>query len=120
MMIVGNITNNKILAVDARIADTFFNRLKGLLGSKNLDQGQGLIIRPCNSIHTIGMKYDIDVIFIDERDYVVKISKAIRAGRFAVCQKSAYVLELPAGTISRTGTKVGDKISISDNPNSKI
>lgn len=120
MMIVENVTNNNILACDAQIADTFFKRFKGLLGTKKLEHGKGLVIRPCNSIHTVGMKYDIDVLFIDKDDYVVKISAKMPACRIAVCQKSDCVIELPAGTVSSTGTKLGDRISIADNTNYKI
>ena len=111
-MIIENIKNNEILASDARIAASFMDRLKGLLGTKKLDQGQGLIIRPCNSIHTIGMKYSIDIIFLDKQNKVVKIVMDMHSGRVSICNSASYVVELPSGVASSTNTTVGDLISI--------
>ena len=111
-MIISNVTQNSIIASDAALADNFISRLKGLLGTDKLDTGKALIIFPCNSIHTFGMKYPIDVVFLDNHDKVVKINEAMPVNRFALCSKSNYVIELPAGTIEATGTVVGDKISL--------
>ena len=111
-MIITNVTQNTIIASDAVLAKTFFVRLKGLLGTKKLDTGKGLVIRPCCSIHTVGMNYDIDVVFVGSDDNVLKVVGNMPANRFALCRKSSYVIELPAGTIEATGTTVGDKISL--------
>lgn len=111
-MIITNVTQNTIIASDAVLAKTFFVRLKGLLGTKKLDTGKGLVIRPCCSIHTVGMNYDIDVVFVGSDDNVLKVVSNMPANRFALCRKSSYVIELPAGTIEATGTTVGDKISL--------
>lgn len=116
-MIIKNITQNTIIAYKGILANTFFTRLKGLLGTKNLDEGTGLIIRPCNSIHTVGMKYAIDVVFLDKQDRIVKVINAMPAGKFSLCSGSSYVIELPAGTIEATGTVVGDKISLTVDSN---
>lgn len=112
-MIIKNITHNKLLASDAHMADTFFARLKGLLGTRLLLEGSGLIICPCSSIHTFGMKYAIDVLFVNQLDRVVKIESALTVGKFSVCGSSSYVIELPAGIIASTATTVGDIIVIS-------
>ena len=111
-MIIKNMSQNTIIASKGSLADTFFSRLKGLLCTKKLDQGKGLIIRPCNSIHTVGMKYAIDVVFLDSQDKIIKIINYMPAGMFSLCIGSSYVVELPAGTIEATGTVVGDKISL--------
>lgn len=111
-MIIENVTQKKIIATDSALANTFFIRLKGLLGTKKLDNGKALVISPCSSIHTVGMNYDIDVIFIGSDDSVLKVVSKMPANRFALCLKSCYVVELPAGTIEATGTTVGDKISL--------
>lgn len=116
-MIIENMSHNKILATKAQIANTFFTRLKGLLGTKKLDKGKALVIRPCNSIHTIGMNYDIDVLFVDSSDNVIKVINKMPASRFSLCPKSFYVIELPAGTIEATGTVAGDKISLTGDSN---
>lgn len=111
-MIIENVTQKKIIATDATLANTFFARLKGLLGTKNLGTGKALLIRPCNSIHTIGMNYAIDVLFLDKHDSIVKTIKEMPAGKFSLCSSSCYVIELPPGTIEATGTVVGDMVSL--------
>ena len=111
-MIIKNINKNTSVASNVCLADTFLTRLKGLLATKQLETGKGLVIRPCSSIHTVGMNYDIDVIFIGSDDNVLKVVSNMPANRFALCRKSSYVVELPAGTIEATGTTVGDKISL--------
>ena len=111
-MIINNHTQNTIIASDAGFANTFLTRLKGLLGTKKLDNGKGLVIRPCNSIHTFGMKYAIDVLFLDKHDSIVKTIKEMPAGKFSLCSSSCYVIELPPGTIEATGTVVGDMVSL--------
>lgn len=112
MMIIKNITQNKIIATDAKVANDFFTRLKGLLGTRLLESGKGLIIRPCNSIHTVGMKYAIDVLFMDKYDQVLKIAMFMPAGKFSICRNSSYVVELPAGVIATTGTSLGDRLAL--------
>jgi len=111
-MIIKNITHNKLLASDAHMANTFFARLKGLLGTRQLIEGSGLLISPCSSIHTIGMKYAIDVLFVNQLGHVVKIESGLNAGKFSVCNSSRYVVELPAGVIAATSTTLGDIIAI--------
>lgn len=113
-MIIVNSKHNIIIANDAQVANTFFTRLKGLLGTSHLGIGKGLIIRPCNSIHTVAMKYPIDVLFMDEHDKVLKIANDMTSGKFSLCRNSSYVVELPAGVAVATGTAVGDKLSITE------
>ena len=114
-MIIKNISQNKIILNNTHLAETFFARLKGLLGTRQLEAGKGLIIRPCNSIHTVGMNYAIDVLFINKQDCIVKIESNLAAGKFSVCRDSSYVVELPSGVVAATGTAVGDKLAILDN-----
>ena len=111
-MTIKNMTQNNILALNVVLADTFLTRLKGLLATKQLETGKGLVIRPCSSIHTVGMNYDIDVVFVGSDDNVLKVVSNMPANRFALCRKSSYIIELPAGTIEATVTTVGDKISL--------
>ena len=115
-MIIKNHTRNTLIASSAGLAVNFMTRLIGLLGTKKLDKGKALVIRPCSSIHTIGMKYAIDVVFLDKQNKIVKIINDMPAGKFSLCSGSSYVIELPAGTIEATGTVVGDKISLTDDP----
>jgi uncharacterized membrane protein (UPF0127 family) len=111
-MEIVNVTTGRTLASDARVADDFFARLKGLLGTRSLADGEGLVIRPCDSIHTFGMKYPIDVVFAADGGRILKMIVCLGPGRMAVCRGSRYVVELPAGTLVRTGTMAGDQLRL--------
>lgn len=80
-------------------ASTFWQRFKGLLGKKNWPRNQALLIRPCNSVHTVGMRFPISVIFL-ARDYrVLKVVPCLKPWQFAYCRKAYCVLELAAGVL---------------------
>ena len=112
-MKVVNLTNGAELVNNLSTADTFFKRLKGLMFSKNLPAGHGLLIQPCQSIHTFFMNYCIDVLYISKDLEVVGIDETFRPAKVGKFQKRAFaVLELPAGTICQTETKIGNYLSI--------
>ena len=96
------------LAANCIVAADFWRRLKGLLGTKELPEGQALIIMPCNSVHTFGMNYPIDVVFLDGKNRVLKTVSTLRPGKMSACSGSSYVVELPSGTLERTGTRIDD------------
>jgi uncharacterized protein len=105
-----NCTNDALLAAHVRVAETLADRMKGLLGTSWLPGGHGLLLVPCNSIHTFGMQYNIDVIFLDA-DYVVKkIVGDLPPMLTARCPGGEMVLELPAGTVEATCTRVGQQL----------
>lgn len=106
-----NRTRGRLIADNAKVANNFFLRLKGLLGTDSLPAGTGLFIGPCPQIHMFGMKYPIDVIFIDKAGVVVGLVERIKPGQMSKSfKKSIGCIELPAGTISDTGTAIGDVI----------
>jgi len=108
-----NTTRNTVLANEVAIADTALGRMKGLLGRKSLQAGRALVINPCNSIHTLFMRFSIDVLFLDKDSRVVKSVSFIKPFRFSPIYFSAcMVIEFPAGTIQATRTQEGDIISI--------
>jgi uncharacterized membrane protein (UPF0127 family) len=108
-----NLTRNKELAYNVTEACSLFERMRGLLGRQKLEQGESLWIRPCNSIHSIGMKFPIDVIFLDSENTVVAIRNQMPAYRITgVYFRASSVLELPAGILRETNTQVGDRIDI--------
>jgi uncharacterized membrane protein (UPF0127 family) len=74
----------EILGVRAKVARTFFQRAKGLIGTRYLERGEGLLILRCNSIHTFFMSFPIDAVFLDRNDKVVKIVRNIRPWRLFV------------------------------------
>jgi uncharacterized membrane protein (UPF0127 family) len=110
-MLVRNETRNSVLAESADVADTSAKRQKGLLGRDGLSSGQGLWIVPCEAVHTCGMRFPIDVLYLDRKRRVRKLRQAMRPWRLSMCLLAHSVLELPAGVIQQTGTRPGDQLS---------
>ena len=100
----------RLLAASVHLADTFWPRLKGLLGTAALPEGEGLWLCPCNCVHTCGMRYAIDVLFVDSDGRILKLVQALAPWRSACCWRAAAVLELPAGTGLRQDLKVGQQL----------
>ncbi len=112
---INNLSKGNMLLDNVRIANSFFSRLKGLLEVERLEVGQGLIITPCNSIHTFGMKFPIDVAFVDKNHVVIHIMANIPSGKISPIVKGAkYVIEARAGEYNAKNLEVGDKIEIGD------
>ena len=110
---VGNLTRGVVLAGRADLADSFLTRARGLLGRSALAPGEGLVIRPCQVVHTVGMTFPIDVIHLDADSRVLRVVADLRPWRFGpLVRGSRVVVELPAGTTSATGTEQGDAIQL--------
>ncbi len=106
-----NSTRNRELAGSLAVADKLLLRMKGLLGRESLDHGEGLWIKPCMGIHTFGMRFSIDVIFLNRENAVIAVKKGVAPNRLtAVHARATSVLELPAGVIAATATSPGDHI----------
>jgi uncharacterized membrane protein (UPF0127 family) len=106
-----NQTRQAVLAEKALVADTAWRRVVGLLCHKQLEPGAGLLIKPCNSIHSIGMKFIFDAIFIDQDGSVVHLIENMKPWRASkMVWKSHQVLELPAGKIAESHTQMADQI----------
>jgi len=85
----------------------------GLLGKNRLDEGEGLWISPCSSIHSIGMRFVFDALFLGSDGKILRLYEGFRMNRVSgVVRNACGVLELPAGTIRRTGSAVGDEIRL--------
>lgn len=110
-----NQTRGVFLATELALADTHWTRLCGLLGASPGDfrNGCGLWIVPCKGVHTLAMRFPIDVLYLDRARTVVHVERGLQPWRFApVRLQAASVLELPSEKVSETGTAVGDKIEI--------
>ena len=107
-----NITRGVILAESADLADTSEKRRTGLLKHTGLEPGQGLWIIPCESVHSFFMKFTIDVLYLDREKKVRGMRPNMKPWRLSACLPAHSVLELPAGTIGRTGTKKGDQLTL--------
>ncbi|MFC1594069.1 DUF192 domain-containing protein [Candidatus Omnitrophota bacterium] len=108
-----NSTRDTLLADNVSNARTLLSRIKGLLGRDSLGESEALIIHACNSIHTFFMRFPIDVLFLDKSERIVGLvenSVPFRLSR--IYFKATHVVELPAFTISRTNTELGDQIEI--------
>jgi uncharacterized membrane protein (UPF0127 family) len=96
-----------------RLADTFFTRLVGLLRDRHLEYGDGLWLVPCNSIHSLGMKFSFDAIFLDRNLQVVHLMSEMKPWRISRMILSAKsVLEVPAGLIHQSATQLGDQFEM--------
>lgn len=110
-----NRTRQTPVATELAIANTHWTRLRGLLGLDEGDfrNGSGLWITPCKGIHTLGMGFAIDVLFLDASFKVVDIQREVRPWRFSpIRSKATSVLELPCHTAAQTKTEIGDTIEI--------
>jgi hypothetical protein len=112
---VYNKTRETFVATETTIADDYVRRLVGLLGKTKgwAKLGRGLWIVPSRGVHTIGMLFPIDIIFLNKNKEVVHVEEHVRPFRISkVSLKASSVLELPAHTIYLSGTKVGDRLEI--------
>lgn len=110
-----NRTRKAYLATELSLADTHWSRLRGLMGASEQDfgNGRGLWIVPCRGVHTLAMRFPIDVLYLSKAGTVVHIEQKLQPWRFApIRMQAATVLELPSGKAVETATAVGDKIEI--------
>ena len=115
MVYVYNKTRETFLATEASVADTYLRRLIGLLGKTRrwARFGCGLWIVPSRGVHTIGMLFPIDLIFLNKAKEVIYVEEYVRPFRVSSLPlKATSVLELPVHTVNRTGTRVGDVLEI--------
>ncbi|SJZ44444.1 DUF192 domain-containing protein [Selenihalanaerobacter shriftii] len=112
-MILINETKGIVIASRIQKADTFSQRLIGLLGKDNLEADEGLLITPCQIIHTFFMKFAIDVIFLNEDNIVVKVISSLPPNRISSFVSSANkVIEFKFTKNLDERVEVGDKIII--------
>jgi uncharacterized protein len=110
---VYNKTRETFLSFRVKVADSIFGRLVGLLGRRSLQPDSGVWIVPANAVHTIGMLFSFDLVLIDKDFRVVGLRELVRPFRITWPERRAEsVLELPAHTIFRSRTKIGDQLLI--------
>ena len=106
-----NRTRNVVLVERGTIAANLWTRLRGLLGHPPLESGEGLLLKGEQAIHTIGMSFAIDVLFLDRAGRVIHLIQAMPPLRASpIIWQSRDVLELPTGKIAETGTALGDQV----------
>jgi uncharacterized protein len=110
---VYNETKKTFLAFRVRVADSILGRLVGLLGKKKLKADEGVWIVPANAIHTVGMLFSFDAVMIDKDFRVVNVTEMVKPFRFILPKRRAEsVIEVPAHTIFRSRTEIGDQLLI--------
>jgi len=110
-----NVTQQRTLASVLMVADSFSRSLIGLMGRPGLQAGHGLWIVPCQSVHTLWMRFPIDVVFLDEHRKVIHLVENLKPFRISRhLSKASSVIELPVSAIRTTGTQTGDEIRIAE------
>ncbi len=102
----------ELIAERIEVANGFFTRFKGLLGRKGLQEGEGLLLSPCSSIHCFGMQFPIDTVFLDKKYKVVDVCANLNPGSMASHHQARYVLELKAGEAERNKIEIGEQLSV--------
>jgi hypothetical protein len=113
---ISNLTRNTVLATCMEVADSAAMRNKGLLGREGLALGEGMWICPCQAVHTFGMQFPIDLVYLDRERRIRKLVSAVPPWRLSGCLWAHSVLELPSGTIRATLTQPGDTLEFLDVP----
>lgn len=104
------------MAIRIERADTFVKRLRGLMFLKQFpDDFDALVLSPCNAVHTMFMRYSIDIIFLDKHMNVLFICHQLKPVRFSPVIKNAkYVIELPAGVLAKYGLRTGEGLMLNE------
>jgi uncharacterized protein len=108
-----NLTRQTWLATTVRTAGGFLTRLVGLLGRRRLGGEEALWLVPCRAVHTLGMRFPIDLVFLDSDGQVVATIESLRPWRLSgIYPRARSVLELREGTIRKSGTRRGDHLDV--------
>jgi uncharacterized membrane protein (UPF0127 family)/CheY-like chemotaxis protein len=93
------------------VADRAHHRMRGLLGRRRLQPGEGMVLRPAWNVHTAFMRFPIDVIFLDADQVVIRIAAALPPWRTVSCRGAREVVEVAAGECARRGLETGDRVA---------
>ena len=107
-----NVTRKTLLASRVEVAGTGAKRTKGLLGRKWMASGEALWIVPCEAVHTIGMKFSLDLVYLDREKRVRKVRRNVPPWRLSGCLTAHSVLELAGGTVDESMAQPGDTIEL--------
>ncbi len=107
-----NESNGNVVADEVRVADDIWSRFWGLMGRRSLPEGHALLLEPCSSIHTLFMRFAIDVIFLDRENRVVKVYPNVKPFRAVVGHRARKALEVAAGSAARAQVEEGNQLAI--------
>jgi hypothetical protein len=118
-VIVTNVARGTVVGETIEVAASATQKVKGLLGRECLEDGQGLLFKGAGSLHTLFMRFPIDVIYTDKHGKVVKLARAVRPFKLVAAPlRCHYALELPAGANLASKTQVGDHLRFEEEPES--
>ena len=103
-------TNDRQIIQKVSKTSNFLERMRGLLGSPPLKENEGLLIVPCSSVHTFGMRYAIDLVFLDKQLTIVKTISALKPWRMAASNAASMVLELATGSLDQLQLSNGQQL----------
>src|SRR5262245_26606982 len=108
--------DGQVLCERCVVADSLLRRLRGLLGRRSLNPGDGIVLRPGWSLHTVFMLFSIDVVFLDGNQVVIRVVRNLKPWRAATCRGARDVVELAAGEATRRRIQAGDRVSWAAQP----
>lgn len=109
-----NSDKNKSITIFS--TENVFERTGGLLKLPSLKENQGLLIKKCNSVHTFGMKYSLDIVYLNRHLKVVKLVENMKPKRMSLCLRAKHTLEMLAGEINHLGIKEGMTLISKEKP----
>lgn len=112
-MPIRNTTRDTVLATREQWAVTVDARTRGLLDRDALEPGEALVISPCNSVHMFGMRFPLDVLFVDADGRVLRVIEDLRPRQLTrIYLRARHTIELPVGVIASSGTRPGDQLDL--------
>jgi uncharacterized protein len=113
---ITNARTGEVVAEHADLAQSPLKRMKGLLGKKGLALDEAIILRPASSIHTVFMRFAIDVIYVDRDNKVVKVVRDLVPYRFSAAKGAKTVIEMMTGATNATDLQPGDQLVMTEQP----
>ncbi|OEF96202.1 DUF192 domain-containing protein [Desulfuribacillus alkaliarsenatis] len=112
-MALVNQTTGVTIADDVQMATSFWSRLKGLMFTARLQEGNALYLSPCRSIHTFFMRYPIDVVYLDEKQQVIAVQHELKPNTIGSIHKHTRdIIELPVGVINKKKVDIGQILKL--------
>ena len=105
-----NERTRQLVAVSVEVAATRAARRRGLLGRDGLREASAMLLAPCAAVHTAGMRFAIDVVFLDRQGFTVKVVRDLRPLRIALASGAHAVIEMPAGSLGWGDVLLGDRL----------
>jgi len=102
----------QVLSSRAMLASGMLSRMKGLLGRRGLPQGESIILRPCSSVHTLFMRFTLDVLYLDKEQRVVKLVRDLKPWRLSAARRAHEAIEFEAGHLQGVEIEPGDKVTL--------